>query len=177
MVRKNNPSRRKRGRYIRGRIDEGLALGTLAAKTLVVDTWDDTVTERSLVSSIVAAWSLDELTSNQGPIMVGVAHSDYTAAEIEEVIENAGSWTEGDKISQERAKRLVRTIGIFAGEDTQAGAADWTLNDGKPIKTKLNWILNVGQTLDMWAYNMSADALTTTVPILQAQGHANLWAL
>ncbi len=165
--------RKPRGRYLRGRIDEGLSLGTLAAKTLVVDTWDQTVSERTLVSSIVSAWSIDELTDDQGPIMIGVAHSDYTAAEIEEVIENAGSWDEGNKIDQERAKRLVRTVGIFA----VGGGEDQALNDGKPIKTKLNWILSAGDTLDMWAYNMSAAALSTTVPIVQAQGHANLWVL
>ncbi len=178
MAKHTNKSRkRKRGRYLRGRIDEGLSLGTLAAKTLVSDTWDGTVTERTLVSSIVATWMLNNLTGSQGPLLVGVAHSDYSDAQIEAVIENAGSWDEGDKIDQEIAKRLVRTIGAFIGKPGPSGVGDDVLNDGKPIKTKLNWILTEGDTLKMWVYNMDTAALVTTVPIVSAEGHANLWVL
>ncbi len=167
---------RKRGRYLRGRIDEGLSLGTLASKTLVSDTWDGSVTERTLVSSIVSTWMIDNLASGQGPLLFGVAHSDYSDAEIEAVIENAGSWDEGNKVDQEIAKRLVRTIGTMIS-DLPSSPGDTTVNDGKPIKTKLNWILTEGDTLKMWVYNMSTVALSTAVPILQAEGHANLWVL
>ncbi len=163
------------GKYIKGRIDEELNLGTLAAKVLVGVLFDESVNERTLVSSIVASYSLREFTpaAADGPIMIGVAHGDYSDSEIEAVIESTGSWNEGDKVSQEISKRLVRTIGIF---DTPADAlAAVTLNDGKPIKTKLNWILTVGDALRLWAYNMGSSALATTAPVVSAQGHANLW--
>ncbi len=93
--------------YVKGNVDENLSLGSLATKTLISDTWDDSVQVRSLVSSIVCSWSLDQLTSPQGPILFGVAHEDYTDAEIEQVIENAGSWAVGNKIAQEINKRQV----------------------------------------------------------------------
>ncbi len=174
---KAKPRRRRRmGAYIKGNVDESLSLGTLAAGTLIADTWDDSVSERTRISSVVAIWALDVLTAPQGPIMVGVAHSDYTDAEIEEVIENTGTWDRGDKISQERAKRLVRVVGKF-GQPSAAGEVDQVLNDGKPIKTKLNWILNSGDTLKMWAYNNSGSALSGTVPVVRVNGHANLWEL
>ncbi len=162
------------GRYIRGSIDENLSLGTLASKTLVGDSWDESVEERSLVTSIVVTWALDLLTSSQGPILFGVAHSAYTDAQIEEVIENTGSWAEGSLIQQEIAKRKIRIIGTFVNL-VASGTSDVGFNDGKPLKTKLNWILTSDQRIRMWAYNTSGAALSTTVPVMLASGHANIF--
>ncbi len=164
-----------RGTYLKGNIDEALSLGTLAASALIGDTWDETVNEKTFCSSIVVNWMVDNITSPQGPIDFGVAHSDYSDAEILEVIQNAGSWDTGDKISQEQAKRLVRQIGTLQAESSLAGTTDYRFNDGRPKKTKLNWALQTGDTLKMWAFNRSAGALATTVPSLRASGHANLW--
>ncbi len=168
---------RNMNKYIRGDIDEDLSLGTLAAKTLVSDLWDQSATERTLISSIVATWSLDQLTGAQGPLIFGVAHSDYSDAQIEEVIENTGSWDEGSKSAEEISRRLVRQIGTFVSRKTPSEPGDEEFNDGKPMKTKLNWVLSSGDTLRMWAYNVSASALATTVPVMRANGHANLWIL
>ncbi len=162
------------GSYVKGNIHEDKALGTLAASTLIGENFDEVVNEKMLISSIVASWSLDGMVAGQGPIVFGVAHSDYTDPEIEQVIENAGSWDTGNKISQEQGKRLVRQIGEFVSEfDT--GTDDIRFNNGKPVKTKLNWLLDTGDTLKMWAYNRSAAALTTADPVMTATGHANLW--
>ncbi len=163
------------GKYLRGIVDEDLSLSTLGAKTLVKTNFDNTPQEELFVSSIQAAWSIAEFTgaNNDGPIMVGIAHSDYTVAEIEEYIENAASWSVGDKIAQEQAKRLVRIVGIFRRESSAVAGA--VLNDGKLIKTKLNWQLITGQTLAIWAYNLGSSALATTDPQLFCEGHANLW--
>ena len=173
---KRGRGKRAMGRYLRGSIDENLSLGTLAAATLLSAIFDETVNERTLVSSIVVSWSLSNWTPAQGdgPIVVGVAHSDYTDAEIEAVIENVGSWNEGDMVlSREVAKRLVRRVGQF--EIPSAAEGGTVLNDGRPIKTKLNWILLQNQTLRYWAYNQGTSALATTSPDIRIQGHANLW--
>ncbi len=163
------------GRYLRGRVDEDLAIGTLASKTLVGTNFDEVVNERTLVSSVVASWSIANWTpaAGVGPLVFGVAHGDYSDAEIEEVIENTGSWNEGDKIAAERARRQIRTIGVYQSPLDAAGVT--TLNDGKPVKVKLNWILNQGESLKIWAYNTGTAAFATTAPILHTQGHANLW--
>ena len=165
------------GRYLKGSVNEELSLGTLAARTLIGTTFDETVNERTLVSSLVATWSLQDFTAaaGDGPIMVGVAHGDYSDAEIEAVLEATGSWDEGDKVAQEVGKRLVRRIGVFRVQASDAGTGTYTLNDGKPIKTKLNWILNQGVRLKIWAYNMGSSPLATTNPVVGAEGHANLW--
>lgn len=173
-----HPKRRRRrmGKYIRGQVDENLPIGTLAARTLSVAGFDESVTERTFVSSMVASWSLSDWTTGQniGPLLVGVAHGDYTAAEIEEVIENTGSWNEGNLVSQEIGKRKVRIVGTFRSANTD-GSGTAVLNEGRPITTKLGWILLTGQTLDLWAYNLGSAAFATTDPDLHVEGHANLW--
>ncbi len=175
MAKKGRGKRRSMKGYLKGNIDENLSLGTLASKTLIADTFDEAPEEKTLVSSIVCTWALDNITGGQGPISFGVAHSDYSDAEIEEVLENAASWDQGSKVEQEIAKRLVRQIGVFSGDKVAGEVDDITVNDGKPIKTKLNWRLNIGDTLKMWAYNISPAALSTTDPTMLCNGHANLW--
>ncbi len=165
------------GRYLRGSVNTSLSLGTLAGATLISVDLGDAVTETTLISSFVATWMMSDFTGSagDGPISVGVAHSDYTDVEIEEYIETVGSWEVGDLIeSREIGKRFVRRVGTFA---TLGGGVNETsvLNDGRPIRTKLNWLLQTGQTLSIWAYNEGTSALATTVPIVRVQGHANLW--
>ncbi len=170
---------RRRRRYLKGNLDFELDLGTLAANALVSGILGNTVTERTLVSSVVATWALSDMTINagDGPILCGVAHSDYSDAEIEAVIENTGAWAEGDLIAQEIAKRKVRQIGKFDQSSSEGGVFSGAsvLNEGRPIKTKLNWILTTGQTLRFWAYNTGDSALATTDPDMTVNGHANLW--
>ncbi len=163
------------GRYIRGSVDDTVSLTTLAATTVISEDFDNVVNERTLVSSIVATYAMANFTADaaDGPIMVGIAHSDYTDGEIEEFIETIGGWDEGNKTAQEKMNRKIRRIGVFQSPAT--AAEDVVLNDGKAIKTKLNWILLQGQTLSLWAYNMGSSALATTVPVVHAQGHCNLF--
>ncbi len=165
------------GKYIRGNVDEEVVLSTLVARTLISEIFDETVNERTRVSSVEATYSLKDIVAavDDGLITVGLAHSDYTDAEIEAVIENTGSWNEGDKVQQEVAKRLVRVVGTFP--ITQAateGAQVYVLNDGKPIKTKLNWIMLQGQSLRLFAYNGGSSALTGSASVF-SYGHANLF--
>ncbi len=163
------------GRYLRGNINLDMPLGTLASKTAIIQGVPDTVTESMLCSSVIARCSLSDFTGavNSGPILVGIAHSDYSGSEIEEWIEDNTGWSIGDLVAQEVSNRKIRRLGIFP-LDTSASEAS-VLNDGKPIKIKTNWLLATGQTIDFWAYNLGTAALATTDPNFNAQGHANLW--
>ena len=168
-------TRRKFRRYIKGNIDDQVSIGTLAGRTLVSSGSDEQVSERTYASSLIASWSLKEVTNvaNCGPLLVGFAHADYSSAEIEEVIENAASWDEGDLIAQEIAKRKVRIVGTFGNTGS---ATSWdVLNEGRPIKTKMGWILTTGDGIRFWAYNLGTAAFATTVPELDIQGHVNLF--
>lgn len=176
MVKHKKRGRRSRmKRYLKGKIEQDCDLGALATKALVSCVSSEVARERLLLSSVSLSWTLKDMTiiADDGPILCGLAHSDYTAAEIEEVIENSGSWDEGDLVQQEVAKRKVRIIGIFRSSNlTAAGAA--VLNNGEPIKTKLNWILTTGKGLDFFFYNMGSDAITTGAQG-HVYGHANLF--
>ncbi len=174
MARK--PKKRSFKGYRRGAVEELLDIGTLAADTLVSANFGASVDERTWISSLKAAWSLSGLTSSagDGPLLVGIAHNDYSSAEIEAFIENTGSWQEGDLVAQEIGKRKIRIVGSF--ESLDVAASGWmVMNDGKPITTKCNWVLNTGDTLKVWAYNMGDSAFATTDPDLHVNGHANLW--
>ncbi len=165
------------GRYVRGKIEVDGALGALATKDLIAVPTSETATERMWLSSIKATWALKDMTItvDDGPVLVGLAHGDYTAAEIEEFLENAGSWSEGSLVAQEIGRRKIRIVGVFRAE---AGAAEQvqtvTLNEGKPITIKCNWILTTGKAIDFWAYNEGSGPLTTGAN-LHIYGHANLW--
>ncbi len=116
--------------------------------------------------SVKATWSIVGLTLVEGPITVGYAHDDYSVAEIKECLEAAASIDPGDKIAQEQANRLVRIVGTINANGSPE------LNDGKPITTKLNWLIGVGHAINMFAYNEFPSALSTGA-VLHCQG--DLW--
>ncbi len=175
LAKRGRGKTRKMGKYIRGTIDDEIALGTIGAKVVVESQFDEIVNERTLVSSIVATYTLSNWTpvASAGPILVGISHSDYSQAEIEAWIETTGSWNETDLVQQEVASRKIRRIGVF--DTPPATDQSSRLADGRQIKTKLNWILNQGQSLNLWAYNTGAQPAATTSAVVHTNGHANLW--
>ncbi len=170
-------ARKMRGTYVKGNIDLESNLGTLAGTTLQAIPAGDVVTERARVTSIDCTYSLSDYTpiADVGPVIVGVAHGDYSQAEIEEWVELVTGWDVGDRVSREVSSRLIRRIGVFDIGGNAVATDVHTLNDGKPIKTRLNWPLATGQTLDFWVYNSGTGAFATTTPDLGVKGHANLF--
>ncbi len=168
--------RRKFRRYIRGQIDFEISLLTLGGNTAISGTESQVLTEQAWLSSVKCSWALRDMTAApaDGPIWAGVSHSDYTTAEIEEWIENAVSWAEGDQIGREVARRKIRQVGIFRVDPSQTGIGAVVLNLGRPTTTKCGWQLSTGQTVRFWYYNQSSGALTTGAVAL-VNGHANLW--
>ncbi len=173
---KHKAKGRKMRRYLKGNIDDNLDLGTLATKVLVGVKLAGTLDEEAYISSLKGTWSLSDFTeiADVGPILVGIAHGDYSDAEIEAFIENSGSWKSGDLVAQEVAKRKIRIVGAF-GTRGQDAVQSSLLNDGKPITTKCGWVMKTGETIRMWAYNMGTAAVATTDPTVNLYGHANLW--
>ncbi len=175
LMAKKKGTGRKFRRYLRGAVDIKGSLTTLGTKDVVSFVDSDSVAEKAWLSSVVATWSMDNLTptGGVGPIVVGVAHSDYSSSEIEEWLENAGSWKEASMIEQEIGKRRIRQVGTFRIPSLATDGI--VLNDGKKIHTKCGWMLTTGQTLRVWAYNSGTANVDTTVPVLDVTGHVNLW--
>ncbi len=175
MAKRKGKGRGRFRRYLKGAVYVETALGTLAAKDVVSGNHGDVLTEKAWLSSVVLTWSQRNMTptTGAGPVQVGIAHSDYTDAEIEEWIENLGSWEEGGMVEQEKARRKIRLVGAFKVGTVATEIQE--LNDGKAIRTKCGWMLTTGQTLRVWYYNSGSQALATTDPAIVTEGHANLW--
>jgi len=165
---------RGRGRFKQARIEASAAVGALATRAVTTDALCAASDAPYRFMSLDGTWSLSDSASigdAQGPLAFGVAHSDYSAAEIEECLEAAGSMEIGDKIANEQANRLVRQIGVITADGENGQPSNF--NDGKPVKVKLNWGVAVGDFLDIWVYNLDIGNLTTGL-ILDFVGHGNL---
>lgn len=138
------------------RVSPLITLGTLGSQTVIAEDLAPAGAEAYRLVTARMTWVLSGPTADEGPVTVGYAHSDYTVTEIKECIEAQASIDRGDKIAMEKANRLVRIVGSFwLKGDAEA------LNDGMPIKTKLNWRIDTGDTCKVFAYNESGSALTT----------------
>jgi len=165
-------------KYISGSIDHRLQIGaTLAANTLIGSNIAQVTIDTCRISSIKCSYSLNNFTptANAGPIIVGVAHSDYSDTEVEQWLETAGSWDRGNTSAREQRSRMVRQIGRFTIDGQGDSTNAYVLNGGRPIKTRLNWLLTEGQTVKFWAFNAGSVAVATTNPNFEVQGSANLW--
>ncbi len=172
---KGKGRRRDFSKFLSGSIDENLSLTTLASQT-ATSVATQTVVDTTRVSSVKCTYTLSDWTpiANAGPIMFGIAHSDYSNAEIEEWIEATGGWDQGNLVqTREVRSRLIRQIGVM--ETPEAATGSSRVNDGRMLKTKLNWLLSEGDGLKFWAYNTGNAAAATTVPNFIVFGHANLW--
>ncbi len=164
MLAKRTPKRRFNLRRVR--VTPELALGTLATDTAVVNALTVVAPSSYRAISCKATWSLIGLTAGEGPITVGYAHDDYSVTEIKECLEAAASIDPGNKIAQEQSNRLIRIVGTLSESNVD-------LNEGKPIKTRLNWLIGVGHAINMFAYNEGTAANLTTGAVARCQG--DLW--
>ncbi len=174
MARKRRGRRTNWSRYMSGSVDVDMILATLNSKTAIRTTTTGVVVDTTKVSSIKCTYILSGITpaDNKGPLMMGVCHPDYTTAELEEWIEADAGWDIGDKIAKEIRGRLIRVIGVFNMPTVDGGTS--RLNDGLPVKTKLNWVLAEGDGLTFWSYNLGSVDLDGSANI-NVLGKANLW--
>ncbi len=155
------------------RMAANVTIGALATLAVVKGGITAAASGTYRLMSIKCAYSI----SNLGAVVddgfqFGVAHSDYSAAEIEECLEATASIDLGDKVAQEQANRLVRTIGTISPGGGVAAASGIPFADGRTVKTKLNWKMSIGDTLVGWVRNGSA-VVYTTGATLTVQG--DLW--
>ncbi len=148
-------------------VNDTASAGALVADDVAAEDFSQTVDRSTYAISADLVWGTRNFTVGEGPITVGLAHGSYTAAEIEECLEVSTSWDEGNKVQIEQARRLVRTVGSFP-----LNFVDEVMNDGNPVKTKLGFVLQDGETLQHWIWNKSGGTLTTGGTVITT-GHIN----
>ncbi len=167
------PTRRRRKFNLRQvRVNGAVTVGALASLSVTQGAVTVASANKFRLVSVNASYSLSGLGAqvDEGQEF-GLSHSDYTAAEIEECLEAAAAIDIGDKVAQERANRLVRSIGIMTGPAAVASGSR-SYNDGRKVRTKLNWVIGIGQTLNYWIRNGSGTVYTTGATLLVA---GDLW--
>jgi len=149
-------------------VDVVEALSTLADSAGLLQSLTTAALEHDArVTSVELTYAITGLTAGESPIEVFLCASDYTQTEVEEYIELAGLLGPGNKVEKEVSSRFVRLIGAFNGEGT-----DDVLNDGRPMKTRLNWLVPDGRTINLESYNHSGAQLTTGA-VVRVMGHIN----
>ncbi len=148
--------RRSRGRFVALPFNTQQALGTLADETVVSADLTTNLAEDFYAISVDIVATVADGSAGDGPIEIGVAHDDYTAAEIKEFIDV--NLTDPDnKIDQERSRRLIRRLGSIV-ELTNAPQVP---RSGDPKRIPLRFILGDGHTLSAWVMNHTGSAMTT----------------
>lgn len=171
MARKRKSSHRRKFNLRKVRIAAAVTMGAVAALDVVQGTIHPTPVNPIRVVSTKFAYAWADIGADIDDGMeFGLAHSDYSAAEIEECLEASASIDQGDKLAQEQANRLVRSIGIMPASGVTAGGR--VFNDGRQVRTKLNWLIGIGDSIVGWARNGSG-AVWTTGSTLLVQG--DMW--
>lgn len=106
------------------------------------------------------------MTTDDGPVVVGVGGPGLSTAEIEEAIE-ADPQSSHDAPAGEQAMRPVWKIGAAVG--------DGMLNNGLPIIVNQRWSYPEDATMAFFAYNSSGAALTTGTVITMMIKHYGVW--
>ncbi len=169
----NYRRRRSRRRFNlrRVRVAGSSTIGALASLDVLIGTLTNTSPNPYRIMSVDLSWALVDLgaTSDDGQEF-GLSHSDYSSAEVEECLEAQGMIDQGNKLAQEQGNRLVRSIG-FMTESPGTGAG-MGFNNGVALKTKLNWAIGIGDTLNVWVRNGSGTVYTTGASLVTL---GNIW--
>ncbi len=147
---------KKRSYIVRIPVSQDVSLGTLAPNTVTgTAITGASNTEAMWVVAATLSWTIINHTAGEGPLRFGLNHSDLSAAEIRECLD-ASPLGRGDIIANERARRPVRMAGSFPGL-----LSTESVNDGVPIKTKINLLIQHDKSLNFWIENRDGSNLTT----------------
>ncbi len=102
------------------------------------------------------------LTAGEGdPSDMGVAHGDYSVAEIAEKL-NVSLLGPGSKIEQEQSRRLVRYAGTFLQSEAAATVMRLFSRFGSAItRIRIGFTVQSGQNLKVYIHNRSGAVFTT----------------
>ncbi len=156
------PARKRQFNLRRVRVNGTVGIGALASKDVGIGVVSAATVGTCRFMSVDCSYTWSDIAALiDDALEFGIAHSDYTAAEIEECLEASGSMDIGDKVAQEQANRLVRSIGTMSPEGDANVDGGTKFDGGRRVKTKLNWLMSIGDTLTYWVRNGSDTIYTT----------------
>ncbi len=152
-----------------------MALGTLAfGDVIVTGMMAGNLTEDLYVMSVDLECEITGLTAGEGqPSHLLVAHGDYSATEVNEAI-SVALLGPGNKIEQERARRLVRKAGIFVSAALASAAIMLQIPSRR---TKCRFVVQSGKQLNIGVSNRSGATLTTGASLRWAGTIYGRWIL
>ncbi len=150
-------TRRKQSRrknFVAIPVNQSITLDTLLNSTVIKASLSGVPTEDLFVISSDLSITVRSLTAGEGPLEVGLAHSDLSVTEILENLDV--SFLNPDNIiAKEQARRPVRRIGVLNGLTSEE-----SLNHGNQTRTPIKF--SIGEVgLDCWVVNRSGATLTT----------------
>ncbi len=165
MAKHQRRRRRSKG-FVAIPFDGDLVIGTLLNDAVIQASVVGAVfTEDFYCISADLQLTVSGLTAGEGdPSTVGYNHGDYSAAQVAENL-NVQLLGPGNKLQQEQSRRLVRRAGALQSltglnDSTQlnlVGGGD----GGRIIRTKLKFVVQSGQELELWFMNRSGATITT----------------
>ncbi len=172
MARKGKRSRRFNLRKVK--VAAVVAIGALAPLDVTSGAGTSTTANTLRVMSVNCSYAISDLAAQiDDSFEFGWAHSDYTDAQIEECLEASGTMDIGNKAKQEQANRFVRQVGTMNPTGLIAsGGGGFSFAGGERVKTKLNWLLAIGDSLTLWVRNASGTIYTTGTDIL---ANGDIW--
>ncbi len=160
---KKRSVRRRNPRFQAVKVHALIDIGALATGVALKGAlWD--LAQDCRVISADLTWTIFGMDLLDGPVDVGLAHGDYTVAEIAEAMD-ASPNSDSDKIAIEKSNRQTRLAGTFQ-QPVNTGAGQ-VLNNGRKIRTKMGWYFSKDIDLVLFAINRGSPALTvdTTVSV------------
>ncbi len=152
-------------------LNQDFLLGTLAPLDAIqqVTKIDASRNQGIKVKKIVGNWTIDDLTAGQGPILVGMSTGLASASLVEECLEADPQGLE-DAAAMEKSNRKVAPQALL----TQS--SDGAVGGGEGVfrvqsEQYFPWKeIPEESGLELWAYNTSAAALSTTDPTVKFVG-------
>ncbi len=152
------------------RFETSSALGTMAANAVISNAITTLGTTKFRVIAADLYVNMIGHTAGEGPIEVGIFNGDLSDAEMLESLDASPTGPE-DIIAKERLRRPVRRACFLSGQATGE-----VVNDGKPVRVKLNTLLDAGVELELFFVNRDSAAFTTGT-ILSVMGQIyGYWA-
>lgn len=175
MVKKRSSRGYTNKNFRQVRLQENLDAGALGADALIsgelIPASDSAYRLSSL--DVMSMWT-DIAAVIDGGAAFGFALGDYTDTEMFEALTASASISRGDLIAIEKAGRKVRLVGNFPSSPSAAPDGGVNFNEGRRKKTKLNWMVPIGETVKLFIWNQS-DTIWSTGSKLTCIGNANVF--